>query len=72
MFDLIDYAASNPMLPIGGILFALFAGWIMPRGALGEKLGLVGPRLSLLRAALRYLLPALIAIVLAAPFLVRG
>lgn len=72
LFDIIDYATSNLMLPVGGILFALFAGWIMPRAMLAEELRLGGGAVSLLRGALRYLLPILILIVLSAPFFLRG
>jgi len=31
MFDLLDYLTANIMLPIGGLLIAVFAGWIMKR-----------------------------------------
>lgn len=30
-FDLIDYAVSNVMMPVGGMLYALFAGWWVSR-----------------------------------------
>jgi len=30
-FDLIDYLTANIMLPLGGFLIAIFAGWIMQR-----------------------------------------
>jgi NSS family neurotransmitter:Na+ symporter len=72
VFELIDYATSNLMLPIGGILFAVFAGRIMSRDALGEELRLSGRMLAVLRLLLRYAVPLLIAIVLAAPFLAGG
>ncbi len=29
IFDLLDYLTSNIMLPLGGLLIALFAGWVM-------------------------------------------
>jgi NSS family neurotransmitter:Na+ symporter len=29
-FDTMDYLASNWLLPIGGLLIALYAGWVMP------------------------------------------
>lgn len=31
MFDLLDYATANIMLPLGGILTALFAGWVVSK-----------------------------------------
>jgi len=30
-FDTMDYLASNWMLPLGGLLIAIYAGWVMPR-----------------------------------------
>jgi len=30
-FDAMDYLTSNWMLPLGGLLIAIYAGWIMPR-----------------------------------------
>lgn len=30
-FDTMDYLTSNWMLPLGGLLIAIYAGWIMPR-----------------------------------------
>jgi NSS family neurotransmitter:Na+ symporter len=41
-FDAIDILTSIIMLPIGGILIAIFCGWIMPRAAIKEELGLGG------------------------------
>lgn len=38
-FDLIDYFVSNLVLPIGGVLFAVFAGWIISREVQVEELG---------------------------------
>ncbi|TWT55753.1 Sodium:neurotransmitter symporter family protein [Thalassoglobus neptunius] len=30
-FDTVDHLASNWMLPLGGLLIAVYAGWVMPR-----------------------------------------
>jgi neurotransmitter:Na+ symporter, NSS family len=61
IFDLLDEATSNIMLPLGGLALAIFAGWALPIRALADELQL-GPRASaLLRAALRYIAPAGIA-----------
>ncbi|MBT8420673.1 MAG: sodium-dependent transporter [Gammaproteobacteria bacterium] len=40
LFGLLDYLTSNIMLPLGGLLFALFAGWIMARSSTCEELGM--------------------------------
>ena len=39
-YDLVDYATANVMMPLGGMLIALFAGWRMPRSSLLDALGL--------------------------------
>ena len=38
-FDLIDYLVSNILMPLGGMLYALFAGWWVSRATLVEELG---------------------------------
>lgn len=38
-FDLIDYLVSNVMLPLGGVLYALFAGWWLSREIQVNELG---------------------------------
>lgn len=71
LFDLIDYATSNLMLPIGGVLFALFGGRVMSSAVLGAELSLGPAALRALRWALRVLLPLLIPALILAPFLLR-
>ena len=39
-FDLVEYATSNVMLPLGGLLIAIFTAWLMSRKAVIEELGL--------------------------------
>jgi NSS family neurotransmitter:Na+ symporter len=70
-FEALDYLTSNVLLPAGGFALALFAGWALPRALLAEELSL-GPRgAALLRAMLRWVTPALIALVSLAPALLR-
>jgi NSS family neurotransmitter:Na+ symporter len=38
-FDLIDYAVSNVLMPIGGMLYALFAGWWVSKEIQVTQLG---------------------------------
>ncbi len=42
-FDLIDYLVSNILMPIGGVLYAIFAGWWLSREIQVSELG-VGDR----------------------------
>ena len=39
-FDLIDYVVSNILMPLGGMLYALFAGWWVARQTLVDELGM--------------------------------
>jgi NSS family neurotransmitter:Na+ symporter len=66
IFDLLDYLTSNIMLPLGGILIAVFAGWIMGSDAVREELGLRdGPIFRVWRFLSRYVCPIAIGAVLA-------
>ncbi len=38
-FEWLDYLTSNLMLPLGGLMIAVFVGWIMRRGGVREALG---------------------------------
>lgn len=40
LFDMFDILTSNIMLPMGGLLIAIFAGWKMSRYSTAEELGL--------------------------------
>lgn len=70
-FDLLDYLTSNILLPIGGLMLALFAGWTLPPRFLADTLGLGDVGSALLRIALRYIAPAGIAATTIFPFLSR-
>jgi NSS family neurotransmitter:Na+ symporter len=39
-FGLIDYAVSNILMPIGGMLYAIFAGWWLSKELLVEEIGI--------------------------------
>ena len=39
-FDLIDYLVSNILMPLGGMLYALFAGWWLTKETLLDEIGL--------------------------------
>jgi SNF family Na+-dependent transporter len=57
------------MLPVGGLLIAVFAGWYASERLLAEEIGL-GPRAArVLRAMLRYVVPAGVAIATLAPLI---
>lgn len=69
MFELTDFLSSNLLLPAGGILIALFTGWVWGRNrfsaALSNDGALDNGRLAaVLVALLRYVSPILILIVM--------
>jgi NSS family neurotransmitter:Na+ symporter len=64
-FDSMDFLATNIMLPLGGVLIALFVGWKMRDEQLAHDLKFDGsPLLKLWRPVLRYISPIAVLIVL--------
>ena len=43
IFDFVDYVSQNIMLPLGGLLIAVFAVWQLPRSILQKQLNLTSP-----------------------------
>ncbi len=43
IFALIDYFTANLMMPLGGILMAVFVGWLIKPHVLAEDLSFGGP-----------------------------
>ena len=64
IFDAFDYLSSNILLPVGGLIIALFTGWVVPRRIIREQLSptrrMTMVTLSLL---LRFVAPAGIILV---------
>lgn len=57
-FDIFDILTSNILLPIGGVLVAIFAAWLMSRSSTVEELGLGdGIAYQAWRFAVRYVAP---------------
>jgi NSS family neurotransmitter:Na+ symporter len=44
-FDSIDYLTSRILLPLGGLAFALFAGWVLKREVVRDELAIGHPLL---------------------------
>ncbi len=67
VFDLLEYLTTRIMLPVGGILIAVFAGWIMLRNASREEFGDASASLyAPWRFLLRYVCPLAVGAVLLA------
>lgn len=66
LFDLFEYVTVNIMMPLNGLIIAVFAGWIMSTSAVGDELASVrGIVVAGLRFLLRYIAPiAIVAIFL--------
>ncbi|MBT8122594.1 MAG: sodium-dependent transporter [Gammaproteobacteria bacterium] len=64
LFDLLDYLTANVMLPLGGLLIAIFAVWKMSRAATVDELNM-GDRFfyPLWRFLVRYITPIAVTIV---------
>ncbi len=64
LFDLLDYLTANIMLPLGGLLIAVFAGWKMSRASSVDEL-VMGERFwyPLWRVLVRYITPVGVTIV---------
>jgi NSS family neurotransmitter:Na+ symporter len=62
-FDLLDYLAANIMLPLGGLLIAIFAGWFMSRESSQHEFAMAQPFYSLWRGTIRFLTPLAVVMV---------
>lgn len=65
IFDTLDQLTTTIMLPLGGLLMTLFAGWIMFTDHVKEELGLGEKAYAVWRFIIRYITPlAIVAIFL--------
>ncbi len=65
-FSWFDYGTSNFLLPLGGVLTSVYAGWVLDRKLFNRQIaGGDAPSLisRLIRLSLRYICPTLIAII---------
>lgn len=66
LFDLFDWLTSHLLLPLGGLLISVYAGYALSRESLAAEFGVNRPRLfQIWRFLLRYLVPIGVATVLA-------
>lgn len=57
IFENIDHLALNIMLPLGGLLIVIFAGWVMCRNSTADELGGAGAAYKLWRFLARVVAP---------------
>ncbi|MCE8004456.1 sodium-dependent transporter [Billgrantia ethanolica] len=68
-FDLVTTIPTEIFLPVGGLLIAIFAAWVMPRGDAQAALGVTAPSFVLWLTVLRWISIPLTVVVLAAGLL---
>ncbi len=61
--DHVDFITGSIMLPLGGILISLFAGWVLSRQTLREELG-SGQVVVFVRTLLRFVIPPVLGFIL--------
>ena len=57
IFDNLDHLTINIMLPLGGVLITVFAGWVLCRNSTADELGGSGTMYKLWRILARYVAP---------------
>ena len=62
-FDIIDFVTANVMLPLGGLLIALFAAHLMQRESCEEELALGNKHFNLWYFILRFIAPVAVIII---------
>ncbi|MCK7552547.1 MULTISPECIES: sodium-dependent transporter [Marinobacter] len=65
IFDLLDFFTANVMLPLSGLLTAVFVGWFVAKESLKVDLALEGGSFTLWYNLIRYVTPIAVAIVFA-------
>src|SRR5690554_4226156 len=63
IFDLLDYFTANIMLPLSGMLTAVFVGWFVAKESLKSDLAMGAGAFALWHNLLRYVTPVAVAIV---------
>lgn len=63
IFDFLDYLTSNIMLPLGGLMIAVFAGWLMKKEFSLEELKISSFWYSIWNFLIRFVAPVMVIIV---------
>ena len=63
-FDILDYLTSSWLMPLGGLLMAIFSGWILNKTVMQDEIGLgTGIMYQLWLFTMRYITPLAIIVV---------
>ena len=68
-FESLDLLTANIMLPLGGLLMAVFFGWIMTKESIKQELNLTDSWMPVFLLVLKFVTPIAVAIVFVANFL---
>lgn len=63
LFDSLDFLTTNIMLPLGGLLMAIFVAWIMTQQQRDDELEMLSPWKDFYRNVLKFITPTAILIV---------
>ncbi len=62
-FDFLDYLTANIMLPLGGLMIAVFAGWLMKHKYARQELGISDFWFSIWKFLIMFVAPAMVIVV---------
>jgi NSS family neurotransmitter:Na+ symporter len=62
-FDLLDYMTANIMLPLGGLLIAIFSGWSMKKASSRDEFAMRSAGYTTWRILIRYISPLAVILV---------
>lgn len=68
-FDSMDYVSNNIMLPLGGMLIALFAGWAVDNSISKDELQLSRTQFFIWESLVRYIAPLAVGVVFVMTFI---
>jgi len=63
LFEFLDHLTSNIMLPLGGLMMVVFAGWVMRRSSVAEELQLGKGWFGIWLLGVRYVAPVAITLI---------
>jgi len=63
IFESLDYISATILLPLGGLLTAIFVGWRLPLKEIKDELKITGWKFSLYKILIRFVAPIAISIV---------
>lgn len=61
--DNLDYFSNQILLPVGGLLIAIFAGWVISRAATEDELGTTAREYALWRFLIRFVVPPAVLVI---------